>query len=175
MPVTDMFSIVCILPFPALLKVTEPRLRLAVCAVYSLAIVAIIVSLIRVVLLATDVQNSIKRIMVLTTIEATVCIIIGILPGISSAFTSKYVQSGPGSSKLASWSKGGKQSGQVFSQLKDNNIDAIEFSQLSRRAVVSADQRSEYNSFAESTHQIIAIAPEGITKVTHISVATEKR
>ncbi|KAH7119437.1 hypothetical protein B0J13DRAFT_651397 [Dactylonectria estremocensis] len=81
----------CILPFPALLKVSEPRLRIAVGGVYSLAFISIAVTIVRAVLIATDAQHSTKKIMILTAVELTVCLVIGIFPGISVAFTRKYV------------------------------------------------------------------------------------
>ncbi|KAH8594001.1 hypothetical protein B0O99DRAFT_712706 [Bisporella sp. PMI_857] len=163
--------LLCILPFPALLKVAETRLRLAVCGVYSLAIIAIIVSIVRVVLLATDVQNSIKRIMVLSMIEVTVCIVIGIIPGISSAFTSKYAPASSNTKKLSSTSraKSGKQGSQVFSRLEEDQItrgrtgdDAgdIELSSSSHRKLAFAEERVESRSFTGSTDQIIIMGPE---------------
>ncbi|KAH6666081.1 hypothetical protein B0J14DRAFT_678703 [Halenospora varia] len=171
--VTDI--ILCILPFPALLKVAETRLRLAVCGVYSLAIIAIIVSLIRVVLLATDVQNSIKRIMVLTTIELTVCIVIGIIPGISSAFTSKYAPAASSTKKLSTTgrAKSGKQGSRVFSRLEENQVSGlrtgddagdIELSESSHRKLAFVEERVESSSCTGSTDQIIATGPEGLQK-----------
>jgi len=81
-PPTNVESAVCILPFPALLKVTERRLRIAICCVYSIALLLHCQHYSH--YLASDrVQNSIKRIMVLTAVEVTVCLVVGILPGIS--------------------------------------------------------------------------------------------
>lgn len=174
------------MPFPALLKVTESRLRLAICGVYSLAIVAIIVTIIRVILLATDVESSIKKILVLTAVELTVCIVIGILPGVSSSFTKRYVQGGSESNKLASTSrlKSDKYNNRVFVQLPGydssavkagGDADAIELSQPSHRAVAFAEGKDEYNNLRGSTDQIIDTAKGGITRVTHISVARNDR
>lgn len=165
----------CILPFPALLKVTETRLRIAVCGVYSLAIVAIIVSLIRVVLLATDVQNSIKRIMVLTTIEVTVCIIIGIIPGISSAFTRKYAQGGSSTKKLSTAGrvKSGRIDSQAFSRLEENrdfpsksrdNAGNIELTVSRKCNTATGEDRVEASSFTGSTDQIFVSKLEGLAK-----------
>ncbi|RYP41585.1 hypothetical protein DL767_000927 [Monosporascus sp. MG133] len=81
----------CVLPFPALMRVSEPRLRAAVCGIYGLAIISIIVTIIRAILLATDAQHNLKKIFILTTIELTVCILIGALPGVSSPFTRRYI------------------------------------------------------------------------------------
>ncbi|KAH6695941.1 hypothetical protein BKA61DRAFT_683319 [Leptodontidium sp. MPI-SDFR-AT-0119] len=171
--ITDI--ILCILPFPTLLKVTETRLRIAVCGVYSLAVIAIIVSLVRVVLLATDVQNSIKRIMVLTTIELTVCIIIGVIPGISSAFTRKYAQAGPSTKKLSSAGrvKSGGNDSQAFSRLKENqgfhsksrgDAGDIELSESQHRNLIPGEDRVEAGSFTGSTDQFFVSKPEGLTK-----------
>ncbi|PVH68437.1 hypothetical protein DL98DRAFT_662183 [Cadophora sp. DSE1049] len=171
--VTDI--ILCILPFPALLKVTETRLRIAVCGVYSLAVIAIIVSLVRVALLATDVQNSIKRIMVLTTIELTVCIIIGIIPGISSAFIKKYAHAGSSTKKPSSAGRvksGGKDS-RAFSRLEGNqgfhsksrgDAGDIELSESQHRNLTPGEDRIEAGSFTGSTDQIFVSKPEGLTK-----------
>lgn len=158
------------MPFPALLKVTETRLRIAVCGVYSLAIIAIIVSLVRAVLLATDSQNSLKRIIILTTIELTVCIVIGIIPGVSSAFTRKYGQAGSSTKKLSSvgGAKSGKQGSQVFSRLEENrdlgsksrdNAGDIELSVPSHRNLTLGEDRVESSSLTGSTDQIFATVP----------------
>ncbi|KAJ2906540.1 hypothetical protein MKZ38_001183 [Zalerion maritima] len=86
---TDVFLF--ILPFPALLKISEPRLRIAVCGVYSLALVAVVVTIARVILLVTNADQSIRLIMLLSSAENAICIIVGVLPGISSTFTRRYV------------------------------------------------------------------------------------
>ncbi|KAH6710549.1 hypothetical protein BKA61DRAFT_737532, partial [Leptodontidium sp. MPI-SDFR-AT-0119] len=44
----------CILPFPALIKISERRIRTAVCGVYSLAGITIIISILRAVLLGLN-------------------------------------------------------------------------------------------------------------------------
>jgi len=176
----------CILPFPALLKVTERRLRIAICGVYSIAFIAIIVSIIRIILLAIDVQNSIKRIMVLTSVEGTVCIVVGILPGISSSFTKRYIQGGSEFNKSTPSSKlkSGKFSRPSFAQLSGNDTsvvkdggdeDAIEFAKLGHREFGSAGQEGYSNSFTGSTDQIIDTTKGGITKTIHVSIAKEDR
>lgn len=154
-------SIVCVLPFPALLKVSERRLRIAICLVYSIAFVDIIVSVTRIVLLATDVQNSLKRIMALTSIETTVCLVVGILPGISSSFTKRYVQGGLHIKKPT---HSGRLSGVIindpaFSHLSSNDISAVESGndvntleshELGHRAFSLAKPSASKNSFIES-------------------------
>jgi heme/copper-type cytochrome/quinol oxidase subunit 4 len=173
-------SIVCILPFPALIKVTERLLRIAICCVYSIAVVAIIVTIMRIVLLATDVENSIKRIMVLTTVEVTVCIVIGILPGISSTFTKRYAQGGSdvNKSSFSSRLKSGKLRNPTFAQLSGHDTpvvkdgvdaDAAEFHQLGHRAVGFADT----NSLTGSTEHIIDLGKGGILMTTRVSIAGE--
>jgi hypothetical protein len=49
--------------------------------------------------MGTDPQHSLEKIISLTILETTTCIIIGVLPGMSSTFTRKYVQAGSNSSK----------------------------------------------------------------------------
>ena len=172
--------VVCILPFPALLKVTERRLRIAICCVYSIAVVAIIVTVIRIILLATDVENSIKRIMVLTAVEVTVCIVIGILPGISSTFTKRYTQGGSevNKSTFSSRLKSGKLRNPAFAQISGHDTsvvkdggdaNAMEFRELGHRAVGFADSIS----LTGSTEQIIDLTKGGILMTTHVSIAGE--
>jgi hypothetical protein len=177
-------SAVCILPFPALLKVTERRLRIAICGVYSIAIVAIIVSIIRIILLAIDVQNSIKRIMILTAVEVTVCLVVGILPGISSSFTKRYAQGGSEFSKSTPSSrlKSGKLNKPTFARLSGHDVsvvgdsgdaNAVELSKLGHREFGFAEQENYTNCFTGSTDQIIGPEKGGITTTTHVSIARE--
>lgn len=172
----------CILPFPALLKVTEKRLRAAICGVYSIAFVAIIVTITRIILLATDVQNSIKRIMVLTTIEGTVIIVIGILPGISSSFTKRYAQGGSEGNKstLSSQLKSGKLNNPTFAQLSghDSSVsrnggdaNTMQLCKLGHSAIGFAEESGDSRSLAGSTDQIIGPGKGGIMMTTHVSVA----
>ncbi|KAN0093539.1 hypothetical protein V8E51_016723 [Hyaloscypha variabilis] len=169
----------------SLLKIAERRLRLAICGVYSIAFVAIIVSIIRIVLLATDVQNSIKRIMVLTAVEMTVCIVIGVLPGISSSFTKRYAPGGSSfqnptsSSRLKSGKLGrptfAQLSGQDTSVAKDGgDADAMELHQLGHREVGFTEARGySNNSLTGSTDQIIGQEKGGIMMMTHIEIARD--
>ncbi|KAF8864032.1 hypothetical protein BDZ45DRAFT_722132 [Acephala macrosclerotiorum] len=178
--------ILCILPFPALLKVTESRLRMAICGVYSIAFVAIIISIIRIVLLVTDVQNSIKGIMVLTAIEVTVCIVVGVLPGISSSFTKRYAQGGTeykkSKSTHSSKSKTGKLNNPTFVQLSGNDTsvtkdggdtDALELRKLGHHAYGFAEARGSSNSLTGSTDQIIDPAKGSIKMTTHVTIASD--
>lgn len=84
--------LVCLLPFPALIRIREKRLRYAVCGVYCLTFIVIIFSTIRIVLLGVNASANIKYIMVITMAELTTVVIVGALPGISSVFTRKYVE-----------------------------------------------------------------------------------
>jgi hypothetical protein len=74
------------------MSVAELRLRIAICVVYSLGLISITFTIIRIVLLATDAQHSATKIMILSQAEVTTCIAIGVLPGISRVFAKKYLQ-----------------------------------------------------------------------------------
>jgi hypothetical protein len=82
---------VCILPFPALVKISERPIRTAVCGVYSLAGITIIISIVRAVLLGLNTDASLEHISILTMIEVMTIVVVGCLPGLSSTFTRKYV------------------------------------------------------------------------------------
>ena len=84
----------CILPFPVRIKISGRRLRLAICSVYGLACISIIVSAVRAALLGINPQSNIKYINSLTMIEVMTCFVIGCIPCISSTFTKKYVYHG---------------------------------------------------------------------------------
>lgn len=81
----------CILPFPALVKIRERSIRTAVCGVYSLAGITIIISILRAVLLGLNTNASLELISILTMIEVMTIVVVGCLPGLSSTFTRKYV------------------------------------------------------------------------------------
>lgn len=83
--------LVCILPFPALVKIRERSIRTAVCGVYSLAGITIIISILRAVLLGLNTNASLELISILTMIEVMTIVVVGCLPGLSSTFTRKYV------------------------------------------------------------------------------------
>ncbi|RYP37691.1 hypothetical protein DL768_010841 [Monosporascus sp. mg162] len=152
----------CVLPFPALVRVSEPRLRAAVCGVYSLAIISIVVTIIRAILLATDSQHNLKRILILTAIELTVCILIGVLPGVSSAFTRRYVY---GSTSASSRQPPSGLNDRLASQTKHNFIrlgeqnrpNPAEFIELQGkdRQGLSATPVSECPSLGGSTDRIV--------------------
>lgn len=114
----------------------------------------------------------------MTTVELTVCIVIGVLPGISSAFTRKYVQGISSSAK----EKSKKHSHQQFSRLQERSrskpqsgVDggAMELTQSSHHVVVTADDMDEHMGVNGSTDQIIDSSKGGITKITHISVDSQ--
>lgn len=79
------------MPFPALVKISEPRIRAAVFGVYSLAGITIIISILRAVLLGLNTGASLELISIITMIEVMTTVVVGCLPGLSSAFTRKYV------------------------------------------------------------------------------------
>lgn len=82
----------CILPFPALLCISERRLRIAIIGIYSLAFIAIFISLSRAVIFTQMDPKHVGRIVeILTMVELATTNVIGCLPGISSLFTRKYV------------------------------------------------------------------------------------
>lgn len=171
-------SIVCILPFPALLKVTERRLRVAICGVFSIAFVALIVSIVRVTLLATNANNSIQKIMILSTIEMTASIVIGILPGLSSSFTRRYVQAGTETPKSSSRSKIGRSRRQTFTQLSAHRIpgvkDVVDTSSMELRelghAYGFAEAGASSKSLTGSTDQIIGPSKEGISITSQVTI-----
>ncbi|RYP73202.1 hypothetical protein DL770_007831 [Monosporascus sp. CRB-9-2] len=152
----------CVLPFPALMRVSEPRLRAAVCGIYGLAVISIAVTIIRAILLATDAQNNLKRILILTAIELTVCILIGVLPGVSSAFTRRYVYgSASASSKQPPPGLNDRLSSQAkrnFTRLKNQNRpNPAEFIELEGRdrEGFGATGVSECASLGGSTDNIV--------------------
>ena len=116
-------ALVCILPFPALLKISERPIRTAVCGVYSLAVITIIISILRAVLLGLNTDASLEHISILTMIEVMTVVVVGCLPGLSSTFTRKYVYHV--TSKPASGSAAGqrrsKSSYRNFVELRESN------------------------------------------------------
>jgi hypothetical protein len=150
------YAAVCILPYPVLISMSKLRLRIAICVVYSLGIISIAVNITRIVLLATDAQHSVTKIMILSQAEVTTCIVIGVLPGISRVFTKKYLQG-------SSASKDG--AGQLFDRDQPplNHGDAserneAEFIELSGRPALSLpfvdveDGQTLNSSRAERVH-----------------------
>jgi hypothetical protein len=118
-------TLVCILPFPALIKISEPRIRMAVCGVYSLAGLTIIFSILRAVLLGLNRGASLEHISILTMIEVMVIVVLSCLPGMSSTFTRKYIhhdvsytESGSAIGQRKSQSSYGN-----FAQLKEPGIE----------------------------------------------------
>lgn len=162
---------------------TEPRLRLAVCGIYSLTIISIVVTIARAILLAIDPENSVKRILLLSDIELAVYIVIGVLPGVSSSFTRKYVQGRSGQSKSGRSNKGKNElhsntsfpSGGIFEMRGGKEDEDIGTPQSSNRANGSATDVDEIASFTGSTDRIIQTSKGGITKVTDISISVNKQ
>jgi len=65
------------LPFPALVKISERPIRTAVCGVYSLARITIIISILRAVLLGLNRDASLELISILTMIEVMTVVVVG--------------------------------------------------------------------------------------------------
>jgi len=84
--------VLCILPYPALLLITEKRTRLAIFVVFSIAGLVVIVSLVRAVLLAHDPTKNGFMIIMLSHIEVCAGIVISAVPEASRSFTQKYLQ-----------------------------------------------------------------------------------
>jgi hypothetical protein len=80
-------------PFPALLLITEKRIRIAISIVFGLAGIAVVVSIIRAVLIAKDVIRLSNLTIILSHIEVTSGVIISALPEVSRGFTRAYLQS----------------------------------------------------------------------------------
>ena len=163
----------CILPYPALLQLQERRLRIAVCMVYGLAVIAITVSIIRAVLLGNNAQANIKYIMILTMVEVATSVVVGSLPGISSFFIRKYVYGGTDGKYFSSRDVSSYYKRTTFSQLREplegGAKSSIELSKTQHQAVITAGHSEEYPSRTGSTgHTVI---PEQIQKVTRISVS----
>lgn len=148
---------VCVLPFPALAKVTERRLRITVYMVYSIGLISISVSIARIILLATDARHSIEKIMLLSVAEITTCLVIGVLPGISSVFTKKYIY-GISSSSSAQGARRSVadriNSKHAHDPTKPNTSNFIELPSRARQATYFRDQEDS-GSLAGSTVEII--------------------
>jgi len=130
-------------------------------------------------------QNNIPRIMILSTVEISVCIVIGILPAFSSSFTKRYMRSGSASTKptTASRLKIGRLNDSTFAQLSGNDTTAakdasgpndIEMCELGNHASGFAEARRSGHSPTDSTDQILEAGKGGITVMTHVTVARER-
>jgi hypothetical protein len=80
-----------IVPFPALLLITEKRTRIAISIVFGLAGIAVIVSVVRAVLLSEQRCSPYLTVM-LSHIEIATGVIISALPEVSRSFTRLYLQ-----------------------------------------------------------------------------------
>jgi len=136
-------------------------------------------------LMAVGGQNNIPRIMILSTVEITVCIVISILPALSSSFTKRYMQSGSASTKptIPSRLKIGRLNNSTFAQLSGNNTTAakdgsgsndIEICELGNHALGFAEARGSGHSPTDSTDQILEAGKGGITMMTHVTVTRER-
>ncbi|KAH6699719.1 hypothetical protein BKA61DRAFT_706355 [Leptodontidium sp. MPI-SDFR-AT-0119] len=86
---TDIMLI--IIPFPALLVITERRTRICISFVFSLAGIVVIVSTVRIILITKQFGN-VNLIATLSHIEVATGVIISALPEVSRTFTRKYLQ-----------------------------------------------------------------------------------
>ncbi|KAF8860471.1 hypothetical protein BDZ45DRAFT_313295 [Acephala macrosclerotiorum] len=84
--------LICV-PFPALLLITERRIRIAVSIVFGLAGIMVVVSIIRAILIANDDIKLNNLIIILSHIEVMSGVIISALPEVSRGFTRAYLQS----------------------------------------------------------------------------------
>jgi hypothetical protein len=112
------------LPFPALVKISEQRILAAVCGVYSLAGITIIITILRAVLLGLNRGASLEHISILTMIEVTIIVVMSCLPGLSSTFTRKYIHhdiSYPESGSAV----GHHNSYRNFAQLREPDIELL--------------------------------------------------
>lgn len=140
------------MPFPVLVKISEPRIRAAVCGVYGLAGITIIISILRAVLLGLNTDASLEHLSILTMIEIMTTVVVGCLPGLSSTFTRKYVYHV--SSKLGSGLVLGQRktysSYWNFSQLRETDSsgkkDTIDLLPYPNQAVIMATSQGGFGS-----------------------------
>jgi hypothetical protein len=161
---------VCILPFPALIQIGERRLRVAVCGVYALASVAIIVSAVRAALLGVNPQSNIKYIMTLTMIEVATCVVVGCLPCISSTFTRKYVYSSRGftnsSNRGGTAAYNGTGRSSTFKQQDETHMESIDLS-TAKDGVIGTSYVSQCSYGVEGPEHV---HPEQIRETTTVRV-----
>jgi len=165
---TDIY--LCILPFPALIQIGERRLRIAICGVYTLAVVAIIVSAVRAALLGLNPQSNIKYIMSLTIIEVATCIVVGCLPCISSTFTRKYVYNSKNMSaanrgSTAAFNSTGRSS--TFKQQEVSHMESIDLS-TAKDGVIETSYLSQCSYGVEGAEPVVH--PEHIRETTTVRV-----
>jgi hypothetical protein len=81
-----------IVPFPALLLITEKRTRIAISIVFGLAGIVIVASVVRAILLTTQTNQMSYLVVTLSHIEVATGIIISALPEVSRSFTTRYLE-----------------------------------------------------------------------------------
>ena len=86
---TDIMLVV--IPFPALLLITERRTRIAISIVFGLAGIVVIVSIIRAALISTHYTNS-NMVVMLSHIEIATGVVTSALPEVSRSFTRLYLR-----------------------------------------------------------------------------------
>lgn len=82
------------IPFPALIKIQQIRLRLAVASVYLIGIISVVTATLRVVLLVLNPGKDMMKIITLSSIETATHVIAATIPGISGAFITRYMAKG---------------------------------------------------------------------------------
>jgi hypothetical protein len=81
-----------IVPFPALMLITDKRTRIAISIVFGLAGIVVITSVVRTILLAKHTAANLTYwVMTLSHIEVATGIIISALPEVSRSFTTRYL------------------------------------------------------------------------------------
>ncbi len=81
-----------IVPFPALLLITEKRTRIAISIVFGLAGIVIVASIVRAILLTKQTDQKTYLVVTLSHIEVATAIIISALPEVSRSFTRRYLE-----------------------------------------------------------------------------------
>ena len=82
-----------IVPFPALMLITDKRTRIAISIVFGLAGIVVITSVVRTILLAKHTAANLTYwVMTLSHIEVATGIIISALPEVSRSFTTRYLE-----------------------------------------------------------------------------------
>ena len=84
--------VLVIVPFPALVLITERRIRIAIFVVFGLAGITVVVSVVRAILLSKQ-QGNIYLTLMLSHIEIAAGVIIRALPEVSRISTGLYLQS----------------------------------------------------------------------------------
>ncbi len=164
--------ILCALPFPALLLITEKRVRAVISFVFGLAGMVVIVSIVRAVLISEHASGRDTWIILLSHVEITAGLCISAIPEISKYFTKKYLESTPSTSHNTN--SGIARSQQVQSRWKtttgsttrDSRVRKNGFVGLSGESVkdTSDVERGEIPRDESSEHGVWAFHPRESTE-----------